>query len=153
MRHLKHFATTLFIVLLAACGGGGGGETSDGGGSGETVDLAQNAGTYRGTITATVTTGAGSETLERELTFEISPDGRTMTVENQEISLNSNSFNATVALPLQGAEATCTLNAIIMGDIASGLISGTVEGDGDCVVEGEIVNGQLSGYYSATRPL
>jgi hypothetical protein len=151
MRQLRYFLIFLVTVFLSACGGGGGGDTSDGGGSsGDGIDLAQYAGTYRGTITATVTTDAGSQTLERDLVFRISTDGRTLTVENQEFTLNSNSFQATIALPLQGVEVTCTLNATIFGDIEEGLISGTVEGDGDCVQGGEIVKGKLSGYYSAT---
>ena len=152
MRFFRNSCVLLLSVLLTACGGGGGGETSDGGGSsGGSVNLAQHAGTYTGTITATVTTDAGSETLQREVTFEISEDGSTLTVENQQFNLNSESFEVTVALPLPGSNVTCTLNATINGQVGNDLISGNVTGDGDCVLDGAIVQGQLSGYYSATR--
>ncbi len=148
MRHIKYLFLSLSLAMLTACGGGGGSSDS-GGGSG--VDLAQHAGTYRGTVTATVTTEAGSETLQREVEFEISSDGRTLTVEGQEFPLNSESFEVTVALPLPGAGVTCTLNAVVTGDIGDDLVSGTVTGDGDCVLNGAIVPGELSGYYSAAR--
>lgn len=153
MRFPRYSCVFLLTLLLTACGGGGGGETSDGGGSssGGSVNLAQHAGTYTGTITATVTTSSGSETLQRDVTFEISSDGRTLTVENQDFDLNSESFRVTVALPLQGSNITCTLNATINGEVGNNLISGTVGGDGDCVLDGAIVQGQLSGYYSAAQ--
>lgn len=151
MRFLRSSCVIIMTALLVACGGGGGGETSDGGGSsGGNVNLAQFAGTYTGTITATVTTDTGSETLQRDVTFEISADGGTLSVENQQFNLNSQSFEVTVALPLPGSEVTCTLNATIKGDIGNDLISGTVAGSGDCVKDGAIVPGQLSGYYSAS---
>ncbi len=150
MKSLRPFAIILFSFLLVSCGGGG---SSSGASStsSSSVDLAQFAGTYVGSITATVMVNGGSESLTRQITFLISPDGKTITVETIDFPLTSDSFNETVAIPLTSGGIVCTLNATIMASITFSLISGSVNGTGNCVVNGANVSGQLSGFTGANR--
>lgn len=159
MKVLRCFAVTLFFLNLVACGGGGGssdgaGSTS-GGGSSQTAnstDLSKFAGTYTGTITATVTVDGQSETLSEEITFVISDDGTTITVAGEVFPLTSSSFNITVSLPLSSGGITCTFfDANFNGSISEDLISGNLSGETNCLVDGQSVPAQLSGYSGATR--
>ncbi|MGI9317165.1 MAG: hypothetical protein ACR2QW_07555 [bacterium] len=160
MKRLHRFAVIVFALNLVACGGGGG--SSDGAGAAGTsasnsnqninpADLAKFAGTYTGTITATATVDGQSETLSREITFIISDDGTTITVEGEVFPLTSDAFSITVSLPLSSGNINCNFfDATFNGMISEGLISGNLSGDGDCLVDGKKISGQLSGYSGAT---
>ena len=160
MKILRCFAVTLFSLNLVACGGGDGGSSNgagsmSGGSSGQTAnstDLSKFAGTYTGTITATVTVDGQSETLSEEITFIISDDGSTISVAGEVFPLTSNSFNISVSLPLSSGDITCTFfDANFNGSISENLISGNISGETDCLVDGQAVPAQLSGYSGATR--
>ena len=158
MNILRCFAVSLFVFILVACGGGGssdGAGSMSGGASGQasnSTDLSQFAGTYTGTITATVTVDGQSETLSEEVTFIVSDDGTTITVAGEAFPLTSNSFNITVSLPLSSGDITCTFfDANFNGTISEDLISGNISGETNCLIDGQTVPAQLSGYSGATK--
>jgi hypothetical protein len=157
MKNFHSFTVALLTLMLVACGGGGD-DSSSGAGSSSgstssstTVNLAQFAGTYTGTITATVTVNGGSQTLTRPITIVISGDGQTITIEGVDFPLASDNFNVTVAIPLAEEGVVCTLDATIMGNITADLISGTITGSGNCVIEGVNVPAELTGYSGASK--
>ncbi len=158
MKNFQSFTVALLSLMLVACGGGGGDDSSSGGGSSSsttdgsaTVNLAQFAGTYTGTITATVTVNGGSETLTRPITIVVSGDGQTITIEGVDFPLTSDNFTVMVAIPLAEEGVVCTLDATFMGNITGDLISGTITGTGNCVIEGLNVPANLTGYSGASK--
>ena len=153
MHILKKPLIIFAIFLLAACGGGGGG-SSDGAGStggGTAIDLSRFAGVYSGTITATVTTSEGSETFTENITFDVTDDGDFITVESQRFALSNQSFSIPVAFPLAAEGVVCTLSVAINGNLGDDIITGTVNGNGDCVSSGATMTGEISGYFDAAR--
>lgn len=141
-----------FVSLLAACGGGG---SSDGGGSANGFDVAELpkfAGTYEGTVTATVNANGENQTLSRPIRFVVAEGGESIRVDSETFPLTSNVFEVEVPLPLSNKNVTCILNGTFNGTITFEQISGTVNGSGDCLVEGSgVVTGELSGYSGASR--
>ncbi len=159
MNIIRCLAVAFITLNLIACGGGDGGSSDGAGSSGSgapgqsstSTDLSKFAGTYTGTITATATIDGQSETLSREVTFVISDDGSTISIEGEIFPLTSDSFSISVSLPLTSGDINCNFfDAEFNGSLSEGLISGTISGSGDCLVDGKKVPGQISGYSGAT---
>lgn len=160
MKRLCHFAVALIFLNLVACGGGDDGGSSDGAGSASgssqsanSADLAKFAGTYTGTITATANVDGKSETLSRQITFVVSENGDTISVQGEAFPLTSQNFEITVPLQITNGDINCIfLDAIFKGTISEDQISGTISGTTECLVGGtKKVPGEISGYSGATR--
>ncbi len=153
------FLLLFFSLSLAGCGGGsssgGGAAASTSGSTGSTGLASDFSGTYRGSVTATVTSFTGeSATATEAITIVITESGRvtiTDTVGNFDSgTLTGSTFRVlSPSNTIVGGRTFCLENTITNGTISGSSITGTVGGKA-CIDNG-LFSFDISGTISATK--
>jgi len=152
---MKKITLLLCLLILAACGDG----DSDSGG--DTADSQMNdvlpanfVGVYTGTIEATATAiGIISLSETYPITITVTADNmirfdgdepdETFTA----VITNDGAFSG--GLPFNDEDCTATINT--EGTVDGVIASGTVDGSGVCLLDGNSVDVTLEGTFTATR--
>ena len=154
----KWLVLGITVVALSACGGGdegvssGGGNTipSDGG-----ANSAQFAGTYKGLITTLLRGDSiDDQTSTDDLTIVIRTDGTaSITIDGETVNgtVNGNQVGFSIRIVENEGLIECDGVANVTGSVNGNVITGSVDGSGECELFPASTGLTISGSFTASK--
>jgi hypothetical protein len=149
---ILHALIIAIVMMLSACGGGGGGDTSSGGGS-----AADYAGTYNGSMTATLSTpGQPSQTISGIMQITVDAAGTVnVLLSPPDVwgtgTLSGDNFTITSPFAFNEDGIACDGPATITGEIKNDQINGTFKGTINCTTQGITIPFTIDGTYTVVK--
>lgn len=155
--YIKQLLQVIMISVflgLTGCGSGGGGDSSSGGGAAPNY-----AGTYNGSMTATMTTpGAPAQTISGTMQIRIDAAGTVRIILNPGTGdvwgtgkLSGDNFTITSPFAFNEDGVACNGPATMTGNINNNQIAGTFKGTINCTTQGITLPFTIDGTYTVVK--
>lgn len=154
IKHLLQVTMISAFMVISGCGSGGGGDSSSGGGA-----VPNYAGTYNGSMTATMSTpGAPAQTISGTMQIKVDATGTVSVSLNPGTGdiwgtgkLSGDNFTITSPFNFNEDGVACRGPATMTGTINNNQITGTFKGTINCTTQGITLPFTINGTYTVVK--